>query len=150
MAGMPKRRARRLERGLRRLERAGSVPYEEEAIAHGFRRSVVAEPYARLCPQEQLRRMTRNAPVVWISLGKLTATQPEVGREDVRPHVTNRRLVPVGATRGSGLIDLPVVVRYRDVYYIRDGHHRLTAARLRGESRARVRLVDLDARGCRP
>jgi hypothetical protein len=56
-------------------------------------------------------------------------------------------LIPDG-TRAPGhgaLIDLPIIVKMGGELFVHDGHHRLSAAHLRGEATARVRLVDLDA-----
>lgn len=39
---------------------------------------------------------------------------------------------------------LPAVVKYQDLYYISDGHHRLVSLSKQGAITAKVRLYDLD------
>jgi hypothetical protein len=80
-----------------------------------------------------LRALARRAPVVEIALADLVATQDGVA---------------VGTLDGMATTppsDPPLIVRWRGVNYLNDGHHRATAAWLRGETRIAVRLLDLDA-----
>lgn len=78
-------------------------------------------------------------------IGGLVAIQHTVLAERVDEYVAepardDRKESPVSTT-------LPIVVRVGGVRYIHDGTHRLTAAHLRGEEKARVRYLDLDGEG---
>lgn len=93
-----------------------------------------------------IAKRTHGAPIALVNLRDLHAIQHTVNDERLMQHAESPDLVAPG-TRGSGhggLIDRPVVVRKDGVLYIHDGHHRLTAATLRGQETAKVRLVDLD------
>jgi len=93
--------------------------------------------------------LTHKAPVGQVRLDKLNGIQQTVNRERLEQHLNNARMIPDGA-RGSGhggLVDLPVIVRLGGQLIIHDGHHRLTAAKLRGDQTARVRYIDLDESG---
>jgi len=95
---------------------------------------------------EGIARRSLKAPVGRILLSAIKGIQATVNRERLTQHLKDPRLIPDG-TRAPGhgaLIDLPIVVKRGGEYYLHDGHHRLTAAHLRGEVDARVRLVDLD------
>lgn len=79
----------------------------------------------------------RNAPVETIALNQVHATQRTVDAENLRTFLD---------TPDAG--GLPVVARIPTGYAIIDGHHRLTASRLRGELQVPVRVVEgaLDVR----
>jgi hypothetical protein len=90
---------------------------------------------------------THGAPIALVNLKDLHAIQKTVNDERLQQHLSDPDMVQPG-TRGTGhggLVDKPVVVKKDEQLYIHDGHHRLTAASLRGQETAKVRLVDLDA-----
>ncbi len=89
---------------------------------------------------------THDAPIALVKLSDLIAIQNTINDERLVQHLDDPAMVPEGkrASGHGGLVDRPVVVRKDGVLYIHDGHHRLTAAQLRGQSTAKVRLVDLD------
>ena len=106
------------------------------------------EAYLSAVKEAGIARLSRKAPVGRVRLDAIKGIQGTVNRERLNQHLRDPRLIPDGA-RGSGngaLIDLPIVVKLGGEYYVHDGHHRLTAAHLRGEVDARVRLVDLDGK----
>lgn len=87
------------------------------------------------------------APVASVPLASLHGIQHTVARARVEQYVRNPRLQRRG-TRSpdhGGLVDLPIVVRYRGVNYVHDGHHRATADFYRGGRLLECRFVDLDA-----
>jgi hypothetical protein len=91
-------------------------------------------------------KRAEQAPLVRVPLSSLMGIQRSVNVERLAKYVDDPTAVKPG-TRGAhhgGLVDVPVVVRKGGKLYIHDGHHRLSAARVRGEKDARVRLVDLD------
>lgn len=92
-------------------------------------------------------RRSVTAPIALVKLTDLVAIQGTINPERVGHHLEDPRLYQPGARApGHGLlVDRPVVVRKGGVLYIHDGHHRLTAAHLRGATTAKVRFVDLDA-----
>lgn len=93
-----------------------------------------------------IANLTHVGPIALVNLHDLWAIQTTVNDERLVQHLDNPYLVEPGkrAQGHGGLIDRPVVVRKDGLLYIHDGHHRLTAATLRGQKTAKVRLVDLD------
>lgn len=87
-------------------------------------------PYARkpVVPD----KLHSNAVVARVPLDAITGTQRSVTERGVRRYL-----------RDSDDEELPLVYRMGDVLFIADGHHRLTAAMLRGKRDALVRLVDV-------
>ncbi len=102
---------------------------------------------AMIKPYGSMARRTNDAPIALVNLSDLMGIQGSVNEEQLSKHLYNPKLIPEGS-RGAGhggLIDRPVVVRKDGQFYIHDGHHRLTAAQLRGQTTAKVRFIDLDA-----
>lgn len=93
-----------------------------------------------------IANLTHVGPIALVNLSDLWAIQTTVNDERLVQHLDNPYLVEPGrrAQGHGGLIDRPIVVRKDGLLYIHDGHHRLTAATLRGQKTAKVRLVDLD------
>lgn len=91
-------------------------------------------------------KRAETAPQVRLPLKGLRAIQGSINMERVMQHAQDPTYVKPGARAPGhgGLVDLPIVVKKNGQLYIHDGHHRLTAAALRGQVDARVRLVDLD------
>lgn len=105
------------------------------------------EQYLQMVRPTGIAALSHKATIGRIRLDGIKGIQGSVNRERLNQHLANPNLIPEG-TRAPGhgmLIDLPVIVKLGNEYYVHDGHHRLTAAHLRGEQDARVRLVDLDA-----
>lgn len=113
---------------------------------HPFR-TIERESYLRSVRGAGIARLSHHAPIALVNLSDLVAIQGTVNPERVGHHLDEPRLYQQG-TRAPGhgmLVDRPVVVRKNGMLFIHDGHHRLTAAHLRGATSAKVRLVDLDA-----
>lgn len=85
------------------------------------------------------------APIETVKLTELHSIQHSVAPARVKQYIVNPALVPSGARsdKHHGLVDYPIVIEFRGVKYIHDGHHRLTALWLRGKSTAQVRFVKL-------
>lgn len=124
---------------------AQSVVSDDGTMKHPFQ---VTDREAFLAQLEgkNLASRTHSAPVVSIPMSELHASQKRVNRERLSGYVSGqiKRSNGQKASGSGALIDLPIVVKVGGKYTCRDGHHRLTAAWLRGEREARVRLVDLD------
>ena len=105
------------------------------------------ETYLAAVKAKGVARLSLKAPVGRIQLSAIKGIQGTINQERLSQHLKDPRLVPDGARApGHGaLVDLPIVVKLGGEYFVHDGHYRLTAAHLRGEQDARVRLVDLDA-----
>jgi hypothetical protein len=121
---------------LRDRQRIGSG----DTIAHGFK-------VADTVPFSLNREMTsevEKAPVQSVELKGLLATQPWVKRSQVRAFIENPGLVMHGQRSMSGTLeDLPVIVQHGGQRFIQDGHHRLAAKRLAGQTVTMARVVDL-------
>lgn len=121
----------------------------EGALRHPFATVARAEYLAKLKPFGSIAKRTHDAPIALVNLHELTGIQETINAERLDQHRTDPKMIPPG-TRAAGhgmLIDRPVVVRVGGQLFIHDGHHRLTAAVLRGATSAKVRFVDLDAEG---
>jgi len=82
-------------------------------------------------------RLLKDFRVDWVDLAALTGTQHRATR-----HGVDKYEVPQQTTRDPA--DLPLVLHASSgKNYVADGHHRLVAAYLRGEPRARVRIVEI-------
>lgn len=94
---------------------------------------------------------TFKAPVETLPIDDLVARQRTVRRNHVEEFVRNPHLVKPGhiAPKKHMLDDHPVVVQYKDTLFIHEGHHRLTAAMMRGEEGVKVRVVNLDEHALR-
>lgn len=107
------------------------------------------EAYKQGLSNRGVREAIESAPITRIPIQNLNAIQRTIRARTVREYIEDPDLVPEGTrhARHKGLVDLPIVVQRGGIRYIHDGHHRLTAAKLRGEDAATVRLVDLDETG---
>jgi hypothetical protein len=96
-----------------------------------------------------LSKEIREAPIKTIPLAGLITIQRSVSPERVEQYLQNPEMRPAerrGETSEThgGPIDYPVVVQVAGKRYIHDGHHRLVAAKLSGDSSAPVRFLNLD------
>jgi hypothetical protein len=95
---------------------------------------------------EEINRRIHSAPVVRVPLRGLHAIQHSVkyGRvlEYLRGEVGDRKgeVNPKSKTP----VDHPIVIQQGGKRYLHDGHHRATAALLRGKTSIKARLVDFD------
>ena len=124
----------------------------EGALRHPFA-TVPREKYLSMIkPFGSIAKRTHDAPIALVNLHELTGIQESINAERLNQHASNPKLVPEGtrAAGHGGLVDRAVVVRHGGKLYIHDGHHRLTAAVLRGATTAKVRFVDLDGEGSTP
>lgn len=89
----------------------------------------------------ELHALTDDSPLQKVPMHLLRATQPSI---DPKAQYYEP---PIGHRNARGLLnDHPVVLKHDGQYDIYDGHHRLSAEKARGDSHARVRLVDLDTK----
>ena len=82
----------------------------------------------------QLLKLEEHMLVI-LPIDKLRATQPTVNadyKEAALRHLPGESTFP------------PATVKYKSIYYITDGHHRLVALHFMGATRALVRLYALD------
>ena len=93
-----------------------------------------------------LAEQIKVAPVQGVSLKGVRTIQRSVNPERVLHFL--RHPGQLGHARNGhwGPVDLPIIVQAGGQRWIHDGHHRATAAILRGESGVRARFVDLDKR----
>lgn len=91
-------------------------------------------------------KRAETAPVEHVPIKDLRAIQRSVNEERVHQYVKDPKTTPTGkrAPGHGGLVDLPLVVRVNGEMCLHDGHHRVTAAKLRGKTHVRARVVDLD------
>jgi ParB-like nuclease domain len=93
---------------------------------------------------DQMHRLIEAAPVQQVPIAKLVSNgQRSVDRRRVAHFIRNPD--DEGVHHGKAETDRPIVVRRGDAQVLFDGHHRLTASYLRGETHVAARVVDLDA-----
>lgn len=82
-----------------------------------------------------IRKRVENeaSSVEQIPINKLNATQPFVRIEDIE--ILKNKIDTTKEIR---------VIKFVDNFYIRDGHHAVLAARLRGEKQIKSKVIDLD------
>lgn len=125
-------------RSLMRGERDGTV-------RHPFRVVDRDEYIAKIKGRGIVKRVD-DAPMDSVDLDSLHGIQRTVNAERLQQHLEDENLIAEG-TRSAGagmLIDAPVVVKVGGEYHLHDGHHRATAAWIRGERAIGARVVDLD------
>lgn len=91
-------------------------------------------------------KKVESAPVKSVPLAELHGIQRTVNAERLSQHLEDEDLIGEGqrSAHAGMLIDLPVVVKIDGKNYLHDGHHRATAAWVRGERAVGARVVDLD------
>jgi hypothetical protein len=101
--------------------------------------------YRDLIKGHPIASKTHAASVQRVKLKDLKGIQRTVNQERLHAYLENPNLTPNNKRAiGSGmLIDKPVVVKVGGAMFIHDGHHRITAAHVRGESEIDARVVEL-------
>ena len=110
---------------------------DESVPVTGVFHDVTGKPFnSDRAAVRRLNKMLDKGDFVMVSLpiARLNATQSTV----------NGNFREVVHRRQHDGYDLPAVVKYKERYYVTDGHHRLMAAAADGKSSALVRLFDLD------
>lgn len=94
---------------------------------------------------EEINEGINEAPVVYVPLRDLHAIQHSVDPKCVAAYIENGGEVPEGTlSPKSGVpVDRPIVLLYKGIEYLWDGHHRATAMLLMGEEDVEARLVVL-------
>ena len=127
------------------LKRIGKTrPGIDDGMLHGFPMSPVPVHILTGAGHPGYSRKRESAPLVRVPLSQLYATQSDVERASTAFHIEHPQIVPRDKIFRGAPADKPVVVRYRGMLHIIDGHHRLEGLRLKGKRYARVRFVDLD------
>jgi uncharacterized Zn-binding protein involved in type VI secretion len=102
-------------------------------------------PYDRVIGHKSLHKRIEAAPIKKIPTGSIvTNGQKSVRVDQVAHYIANHG--EAGTKHGSVPTDHPIVVRVGGQNVAYDGHHRLTAAILRGDPKIEARFVDLDAK----
>ncbi len=102
--------------------------------------------YKNAHSNHEINTRIEDAPFKLVKLDNLVAIQGSVHADEVARYIDNPERKEQGErhTKHGGLVDMPIVIRKNGREYIHDGHHRLTAAKLSGDSSSRVRFVDFD------
>jgi hypothetical protein len=102
-------------------------------------------PYDKVVDHDEMHRLIKKAPVERVLLkGLVSNGQESVRTDQVAHYISNKG--DKGTRHGKASTDHPIVVRVGGKEVVFDGHHRVTAAMLRGEKDIRARHVDLDAK----
>jgi hypothetical protein len=104
------------------------------------------EAYLKAVRGKGIADRVEKAPIKRVPLRSLKAIQKTVNAERLAEHVADPNLIPEDARKhGSGMLtSKPVIVKLAGELHLHDGHHRATAALLRGEDSIKARVVDLD------
>ena len=132
------------EQVLARIEALPDVAGRPGRVAVPFPVEDHAAYVARIKGARIFKR-AEDAPVRDVPLTDLSSIQASVGRTRLIAHALDPRFTPPGtrSPENGGLVDLPVLVKADGLTYIHDGHHRATAAALRGEPTVKARVVTL-------
>ena len=108
---------------------------------------VGSNDYDRAIGKGSLKRRIAEAPVERVPTGKLVTNGQKSVRVDQLEHYISRPNASGSDHGGKGThgTDHPIVVKIGGRHIIYDGHHRATAAVLRGEKAIDARVVDLDS-----
>jgi hypothetical protein len=114
-------------------------------VRHPFR-VIDREDYLAKIKGRGIVKRVDTAPVDTVDLEGLTGIQKSVNVERLGQHLEDESLIPEGqrSAHAGMLTDLPVIVKSGGQHYVHDGHHRATAAWVRGERAIGARVVDLD------
>lgn len=129
------------------------VEARKAQLMPGQRDGTVRVPFATM-PHDEYKAAIKGkgiparaaeAPIQIVSLSALTGIQRTVNTERLGDYVSGAAKSEGRAVHTGMPKDLPVVVKLGGKMYIHDGHHRATAALLKGADSIRARVVDLDA-----
>jgi hypothetical protein len=105
---------------------------EMEAAVHEVVKSLHTDPADRYRSAARKKLMSNSVPQT-VNIRDLTPTQPFVRIEDedtLRDKVKTNKRIPI--------------VKYKNRLFVRDGHHAVFAAKLRGETTMEADVLDLD------
>jgi len=96
-------------------------------------------------PAKKFFKINFNRPYAkyWIGQKDKTGTIENVSIDDLIAGQSGLDRDLIASLIKSGYTTLPVVVRYKGLNYISDGHHRIVAAKLLGQHSVKVKLVEL-------
>jgi hypothetical protein len=108
---------------------------------------VSRDAYKQDFSNSEINQFIASAPKKKVPLASLHAIQHSVQPERVKEYIKYPDIVPEDAKHPAARtpVDVPIVIHYQGVSLVHDGHHRLSALKLSGESHAMVRYIDLDA-----
>lgn len=125
-----------------------------KSLLKGERDGTVRHPMRVIDRDEYLSKIkgkgivkrVEDAPIKTVDLDSLVGIQRTVNAERLSQHLEDEELIPEGqrSPNAGMLIDTPVVVKLGGEHFLHDGHHRATAAWVRGERAIGARVVDLD------
>ncbi len=103
------------------------------------------EEFKQFHSNKELNQRITNAPVVDMPTEGLNAIQHSVKPKTVAWYIDNPERQEGRVHPKTGIPnDLPIVIQQNGIRYIFDGHHRATAAALKGEKSIQVRFVNFD------
>lgn len=106
--------------------------------------TVPHDEYKQAIQGKGIPKRALEAPTQIVPLNSLTGIQRTVNSERLSGYLAGD-VKSEGRAPHSGMPkDLPVVVKMNGKLFLHDGHHRATAALLKGADSIRARVVDLD------
>lgn len=129
-----------------------AVAMPESPTKHGklvpFPYKDAKQTYLKDFSNKEINAAIESAPIRRVALKGLHAIQHSVKVQRLEDYIAHPDIIPPGQRHPShrGKIDEPIVVQYKRVRYIHDGHHRLTAEMLKGATHDDVRFANLDAK----
>lgn len=129
------------------LKKMGKMPLSQtgHGLAVPFPYVDKNTQYRAHVPPQVVEHAIANAPIGRVRLDEIHAIQHSVKPQVLTQYIEQPDAIPAGTTGPhGGPIDLPIVVRWRGRLLLHDGHHRATAAHLRGEKEIAARCVDMD------
>jgi hypothetical protein len=129
-----------------------AVAMPESPTKHGklvpFPYKDAKQTYLKDFSNKEINSAIESAPIRRVPLKGIHAIQHSVKAGCIEDYLSHPNIVPPGQRHPEhrGKVDKPIVVQYKGVRYLHDGHHRLTADHLLGKTHADVRFADLDAK----
>jgi hypothetical protein len=101
-------------------------------------------PYDKVIGHKSLQKRIADAPVKDVPVSKIHSNGQKSVRVDQVEHYIGDPDATPHSHGGKHPVDHPIIVKVGGKSYAYDGHHRVTAATLRGEKSIKARFVDLD------
>jgi phosphatidylserine decarboxylase len=109
------------------------LPYEEDTDVLRERNKYVSNH-----EWNSMDKKFNKAETETVNISDLIATQDNARRDNVKKIIENK----------ENIKDIPIqVIKYKDKYYVSDGHHRLIASKLLGKKETQAKILDMDNKG---
>ena len=105
--------------------------------------------YLKAFTSKEINEAIEKAPIKKIKIADLHAIQHSVKDHRVEEYLDHPSIIPKGtrSPKHGGLVDYPIVIQYKGIKALHDGHHRTTGEMAMGAKYIDARFVNFDAKG---